>query len=245
MNFLAFLLDGMPPNWMFTRFYALCFGGSVAIIWASRLLIQRKKGGEFWSLMLAIAGAGAVLWSAEPLFSWGYPFVDTRSIGYVSALAIGLPFVALVVLSAKSKKLRPEIANWAKGAVIFLAVGVAAFACGRALRRTAVYWEAAAIRSIRFDVRQLWPWAIEQFHHDVGRYPTTDEGLNVLMQAPLSEKDRWRGPYPLGSNGLVDWWDSPVRYRFPARKSSAPFDVWSLGPDKIESADDIGNWEKK
>jgi len=48
----------------------------------------------------------------------------------------------------------------------------------------------------------------------------------------------------MGSHGLVDWWGSPMRYRFPARKSSAPFDVWSLGPDKIESADDIGNWEK-
>lgn len=229
---------------MFMQFYALCVGIPIAVIWMSEPLIRRKRRGEFWSLVLAMAGAGAVLLSAEPLFSWGYPFGDTESIGYAAAVAIGLPFVGLIALSARSKKLRPETANWARGVVIFLAAGVATLACARALRRTAVYREAATVRATRLDIAQRWPWAIEQFRHDVGRYPTTEEGLSVLVRAPSGDKDRWRGPYSMGSHGLVDWWGGPMCYRSPARKSSAPFDVWSLGPDKIESADDIGNWEK-
>lgn len=79
------------------------------------------------------------------------------------------------------------------------------------------------------------------FDLHMGRYPTTREGLKVLVSPPDGERDRWKGPYIAGAIPL-DPWGSAYQYRFPAQRSSEPYDVLSLGPDKRESEDDIGNW---
>jgi general secretion pathway protein G len=82
------------------------------------------------------------------------------------------------------------------------------------------------------------------FHIDLGRYPTSEEGLHVLIQSPTKDGAKWRGPYIEGAKIPLDPWGRPVHYRFPAQKSAAAYDIWSLGPDGIESSDDIGNWKK-
>jgi general secretion pathway protein G len=41
-----------------------------------------------------------------------------------------------------------------------------------------------------------------------------------------------------------DPWKREFRYQYPARRSKADYDVYSLGPDGVESADDIGNWKQ-
>ena len=61
------------------------------------------------------------------------------------------------------------------------------------------------------------------------------------MDAPRSAADRWRGPYLDDAHKLKDPWGRPYQYRYPATKSKQPYDVYSLGPDGVESADDIGN----
>ena len=83
---------------------------------------------------------------------------------------------------------------------------------------------------------------VEKFHQDVGRYPTSDEGLAVLFKAPAQAAPGWKGPY-LKYDAPFDPWGHPYHYRFPALKSSVAFDIWSLGPDGIESDDDVGNWD--
>jgi general secretion pathway protein G len=83
---------------------------------------------------------------------------------------------------------------------------------------------------------------VERFSEDMGRYPTTDEGLAVLVKAPVKDAVRWKGPY-LKYDLPTDPWGNPYHYRFPAVKSSAAFDIWSSGPDGIESSDDVGNWD--
>jgi general secretion pathway protein G len=95
----------------------------------------------------------------------------------------------------------------------------------------------------RFIVKQGLPPPIENFHRDVGRYPTSDEGLSVLVHAPEKNAERWKGPY-VGGPIPADPWGHPFQYRLPATRASAAFDVWSFGPDGIESRDDIGNWTK-
>jgi general secretion pathway protein G len=37
--------------------------------------------------------------------------------------------------------------------------------------------------------------ALERFYVHMDRYPTTEEGLKVLVEAPANDKDKWRGPY--------------------------------------------------
>ncbi|MGB0333802.1 MAG: type II secretion system major pseudopilin GspG [Opitutales bacterium] len=79
---------------------------------------------------------------------------------------------------------------------------------------------------------------------DVGNYPTTEEGLEALVRAPAGKESRWRGPYL--EEVPLDPWKQAYRYRYPGSKNingARGYDVWSLGPDGTESADDIGNWK--
>lgn len=64
-----------------------------------------------------------------------------------------------------------------------------------------------------------------------GAYPTTEEGLQAVVDSGELKK------LP------EDPWKRPFRYRFPAQKSKNGYDLWSLGPDGVESDDDIGNWQ--
>jgi general secretion pathway protein G len=41
---------------------------------------------------------------------------------------------------------------------------------------------------------ELFGTALDAFRLDIGRYPTTEEGLKALREAP-SGADRWQGPY--------------------------------------------------
>ena len=80
---------------------------------------------------------------------------------------------------------------------------------------------------------------------DVGNYPSTEEGLNALVKAPAGKEKKWKGPYLEAREVPADPWDNTYKYRFPGSKNvngARGYDVWSLGPDGVESADDIGNW---
>lgn len=81
----------------------------------------------------------------------------------------------------------------------------------------------------------------------VGRLPTTEQGLNALLEAPadLSNPSKWGGPYLTGNAKTSDPWGNPYQYVCPGSRSSDGFDVWSFGPDGIDGTeDDIGNWTK-
>ncbi len=42
---------------------------------------------------------------------------------------------------------------------------------------------------------------------------------------------------------VQDPWERDYQYRQPGVHNPEGFDVWSLGPEGIQSVDDIGNWE--
>ena len=73
--------------------------------------------------------------------------------------------------------------------------------------------------------------AVETFHLEVGRLPTVQEGLAVLVTAPVDEraKARWRGPY-LDEAVPADPWGNPYVYDIPGREGMA-FALYSLGAD--------------
>lgn len=80
------------------------------------------------------------------------------------------------------------------------------------------------------------------FKLSTGRYPTTEEGLNALLKAPDSLKERWDGPYV--RNLPADPWGNPYQDRCPAQKSADGYDLWSMGQDgQNNTDDDIGNWK--
>jgi general secretion pathway protein G len=69
--------------------------------------------------------------------------------------------------------------------------------------------------------------AIENFRLDVGRYPSTEEGLGALHKSP-SDDARWAGPY-LKKAVPKDPWGQAYVYRFPSERGD--FDIVSLGRD--------------
>jgi general secretion pathway protein G len=69
--------------------------------------------------------------------------------------------------------------------------------------------------------------ALDQYRLDVGRYPTTEQGLDALVVKPANEP-KWQGPY-LAKNVPPDPWGRPYQYKFPGEKSE--FDLLSYGRD--------------
>jgi general secretion pathway protein G len=72
--------------------------------------------------------------------------------------------------------------------------------------------------------------ALDLFRLDVGRYPTTEEGLAALAGAPPGAAD-WRGPYIKGSVPK-DPWGRAYLYRMPGTEGR-PYDLISLGADGV------------
>jgi len=76
---------------------------------------------------------------------------------------------------------------------------------------------------------------LDTFRLDIGRYPTTQEGLQALVTRP-SGLERWDGPY-LNKGVPKDPWDRPYVYRSPG-ESGRPYDIYSLGADGAPGGQD-------
>lgn len=70
--------------------------------------------------------------------------------------------------------------------------------------------------------------SLDTYRLDVGRYPSTEEGLGALLTAPASAGARWNGPY-LKKALPPDPWGHPFQYRAPGTKGD--YDIVSLGRD--------------
>jgi general secretion pathway protein G len=80
--------------------------------------------------------------------------------------------------------------------------------------------------------------AIERFYVQMDRYPSPDEGLKVLIDAPANDDEKkWRGPYIKQLRD--DPWGHPYQYAYPGTHHPTSFDIWSTGAD---GKDIIGNW---
>jgi general secretion pathway protein G len=83
--------------------------------------------------------------------------------------------------------------------------------------------------------------AIDSFNIDNGRFPTTEEALNALIERPAGLAT-WDGPYIKKKASLVDPWGEPYKYRVPG--NSGEYEVYSFGSDKKEGgtgdASDVG-----
>ena len=70
---------------------------------------------------------------------------------------------------------------------------------------------------------------LEMYKLDVGTFPTTDQGLQALINKPPGV-NRWSGPYLKGEKLPEDPWGRPYVYRSPSQRPGHEFDLYSLGP---------------
>ncbi len=98
----------------------------------------------------------------------------------------------------------------------------------------------ARITKAKQDIRVL-ENALKMYRLDNFFYPSTDQGLEALVQRPSGEPEpkNWR------EGGYIerlprDPWGEPYKYLSPGVHSE--IDIWSTGPDPRSPDDDIGNW---
>ena len=83
--------------------------------------------------------------------------------------------------------------------------------------------------------------ALQLYSFDIGRLPTTAEGLQALIQNP-SGSESWKGPYMSKPVIPTDPWDRPYIYKSPG--DHGDYDLSSAGADGVEgTADDICSWK--
>jgi general secretion pathway protein G len=81
--------------------------------------------------------------------------------------------------------------------------------------------------------------ALKQFQIDNARLPTTGEGLDALLNAPIGLERTWNGPY-IPTDATKDAWEQPLNYRHPAKRNSSGYDLFSSGRDGIpDTSDDV------
>lgn len=84
--------------------------------------------------------------------------------------------------------------------------------------------------------------ALDSLMLDMGRYPTANEGIGLLMSAPVeqSQQKLWRGPY-LNNAVPADPWGNAYVYQAPPPGSMERPKITSLGADGTPSSDDISS----
>ncbi|KTB57117.1 MULTISPECIES: type II secretion system major pseudopilin GspG [Pseudomonas] len=110
--------------------------------------------------------------------------------------------------------------------VVLVIIGLLALALGPRLFGDVTLAEIATAKA---QVAELGK-AVEQFHQDTGRYPTDEEGLEVLtvQSAPSANG---KGPY-VKEALLTDPWGIAYQYHYPGTQPNTAFDLFSFGKDR-------------
>ena len=100
--------------------------------------------------------------------------------------------------------------------------------------------EQARVAAAKADVSANIATALKLYELDNGNFPGTAEGLNALLAKPGSATN-WNGPYL--DKKPIDPWGREYKYKSPGEHRQADYDLYSLGKDGTESADDVKNWD--
>ena len=100
----------------------------------------------------------------------------------------------------------------------------------------------------RVDVAGL-EQAVDLYYLDAGNYPTSQQGLEALLNEPTSPPipAKWNGPY-IKKSLPVEPWGSDYIYEYPGTNNPDSFDIFSMGKDQAVGGTgndmDIGNWHE-
>ncbi len=117
---------------------------------------------------------------------------------------------------------------------LMVVVIIIAALAGMVLPRLMPASDAAKRRIARHDIANI-ELAVKLYRLHMNRYPTSEEGLAVLLAPPAKSKD-WTEPFI--DRLPIDPWGHPYRYRHPGTRGNEPFDVWSVGPDGRDGSED-------
>jgi general secretion pathway protein G len=102
--------------------------------------------------------------------------------------------------------------------------------------------EKAKADAAKIEIGQIGQ-TLDLFKLEVGRYPTSQEGLQALISAPPGVNN-WNGPYWKKNEIPKDPWGNEYKYATPGQHGA--YDLLSYGADGKEGGEgpnkDINNW---
>lgn len=117
---------------------------------------------------------------------------------------------------------------------VLLVIVIIGVLSGMVITRLSGRSQEAKITRVESDLKGSISLALDLYEHDVGRYPTTDEGLSALLVDP--GVSGWRGPYLKG--GLSrDPWGNHYSYSLNPDDSRRYY-ISSAGPDGQSGTED-------
>jgi len=127
---------------------------------------------------------------------------------------------------------------------LLLVLAILAVLAGIVASRFSGQSQAAKVKAAKTQLSAI-NLSLNRFEIDLGRYPTSSEGLRVLIEKPSDGAKAWGGPY-LDSNAVPpDQWGNAWNYRQPGQHRTDSYDLWSNGPDGREGGgDDVANWSE-
>jgi general secretion pathway protein G len=103
----------------------------------------------------------------------------------------------------------------------------------------------ARVATAKIQIKQV-ESALEFYRMDNSRYPSTEQGLRALIEAPPDVRNYPPGGYLKDREGLLDPWQQPFQYQSPGQHNPHTFDIWSQGADGAPGGTDlnaeVGNW---
>ena len=137
---------------------------------------------------------------------------------------------------------RPTLAAGFTLLELLVVLAILAMLAAFAVPQVMNYLDRARSDAAKIQVSNL-STALDLYRLDVGRYPSTSEGLASLVTRPAAT-DRWNGPYVKKEESLIDPWNEPYGYRSPGQHGA--YDLFSLGADKAEGGEgedrDLTSW---
>ncbi len=102
----------------------------------------------------------------------------------------------------------------------------------------------AKVSVAQSDINANISTALKLYQLDNGNFPSTEQGLNALLNKPSTgvSANNWNGPY-LEKNP-IDPWGNPYKYKSPGTNNKSGYDLYSMGKDALEGTeDDVKNWQ--
>ncbi|MES9846068.1 MAG: type II secretion system major pseudopilin GspG [Candidatus Sedimenticola sp. PURPLELP] len=123
--------------------------------------------------------------------------------------------------------------------VVLVILGLLAGLVGPQVMR---YLGGAKTDTAKLQIEELGA-GLDLFHLEVGRYPSTEEGIEALVEEPAGVSN-WNGPYLKKKRIPKDPWNNEYHYRFPGE--NGVYDLYTFGADNSEGGEkenqDVVSW---
>ncbi len=126
---------------------------------------------------------------------------------------------------------------------LLVVLGIIAMLAGLVGPQVMKHMGESKVKAAKVQIEDL-AQTLDMYKLDVGSYPTSDQGLDALIESPDGAQ-RWNGPYLRKSKVPLDPWQQEYKYTSPGEHGK--FDITSLGADSKEGGEgedkDLNSWE--